>query len=328
VNLGNSISNFGGNGSASINSTNFTSGRIAYFNDNAYPFLHSIDAANSSKTLTIDIDTVTRNGTIYQWNDILNPVGVGPTGPTGPAGETGATGSPGTTLVFLGKQWTLDTPYEVNDVVFASDNNTYVCIDATNAGTEDPTTLNTSWVLFANKGPEGPQGDQGQPGPAGTPLNFIGLWIPGSYPVNTLAVDGLDNNTYVSLSQVEFPNDLPPSTLPAYWALFANGGPTGPPATLSTGIIPLDTGTWILDVNSGTYYQDFPLSGVTLNINSIVQVTTINSEPLVASNCWILSVKPNVSGDGSLRIWCAASPTLNDVLFATWLVTEIGIPPP
>ena len=86
-----------------------------------------------------------------------------------------------------------------------------------------------SWTLELNiTGPTGPAGADG------TTFSYIGTWIEGSYAVNTLAVDSTDNNTYVCIVQTEPPDlDDPPSTLPANWTLFANGGATG--ATGETG---------------------------------------------------------------------------------------------
>ena len=94
-------------------------------------------------------------------------------------------------------------------------------------------------------GENGVTGATGNPGTPGTTFSYIGTWVTGSYAINTLAVDSLDNNTYVCIVQTEPPYLAdPPSTLPSNWTLFVNGGPTGATgangATGPTG--PLDVG--------------------------------------------------------------------------------------
>jgi hypothetical protein len=75
VNVGNGISNFGGIGNASIQSTNFTSNRTLYLNNNSNPTIKIEDNANSSHYIIIDIDTLNLNGTSYNWSSIVNPPG-------------------------------------------------------------------------------------------------------------------------------------------------------------------------------------------------------------------------------------------------------------
>jgi hypothetical protein len=72
VNEGNSISNYGGIGLASIQSTNFTNNRILYLNNDIYPTIRLVDNANASHNLTIDLDTLNLNGTYYNWSDIVS----------------------------------------------------------------------------------------------------------------------------------------------------------------------------------------------------------------------------------------------------------------
>jgi hypothetical protein len=84
VNIGNGISNFGGTGNASIQSTNFTNNRTLYLNDNSYPTIRLVDNANASHNLTIDLDTLSLNGVSYNWSSIVSPSGFVPyTGATG-----------------------------------------------------------------------------------------------------------------------------------------------------------------------------------------------------------------------------------------------------
>jgi len=71
VNAGNGISNFGGIGVASIQSTNFTNNRTLYLNDNLYPTIRLVDNGNASHNLTIDLDTISLNGTSYNWSTIV-----------------------------------------------------------------------------------------------------------------------------------------------------------------------------------------------------------------------------------------------------------------
>ena len=73
VNVGNGVSNFGGVGNASIQSTNFTNGRTLYLNDNSYPTIRLVDNANASNYLQIDIDTLNIDGVSYNWSSIVNP---------------------------------------------------------------------------------------------------------------------------------------------------------------------------------------------------------------------------------------------------------------
>jgi hypothetical protein len=73
VNVANGISNFGGIGNASIQSTNFTNGRTLYLNDNAFPTIRLVDNANASNNLQIDLDTLTIDGVSYNWSSIVNP---------------------------------------------------------------------------------------------------------------------------------------------------------------------------------------------------------------------------------------------------------------
>jgi hypothetical protein len=77
VNVGNGISNFGGIGNASIQSTNFTNNRTLYLNDNSYPAIRLVDNANASNFLQIDVDTLNVDGVSYNWSSIVNP-SIGP----------------------------------------------------------------------------------------------------------------------------------------------------------------------------------------------------------------------------------------------------------
>ena len=72
VNVGNTINNFGGNGDASIQSTNFVNNRTLYLNDDANPTIKIVDNLDGAHKLTIDIDTLTLNNTSYNWLDIIN----------------------------------------------------------------------------------------------------------------------------------------------------------------------------------------------------------------------------------------------------------------
>jgi len=73
LNVGNGASNYGGIGNASIQLTNFTNNRTLYINDNNYPTIKIVDNLNSSHTLSIDLDTITLNGTSYNWSSIVSP---------------------------------------------------------------------------------------------------------------------------------------------------------------------------------------------------------------------------------------------------------------
>jgi hypothetical protein len=111
VNVGNGISNFGGLGNASIQSTNFTNGRTLYLNDNAFPTIRLVDNANASNFLQIDIDTLNIDGVSYNWSSIVNP-------PT----------SPLVALPFTTDHITAtNNPYLIGDVVWYL-GNVYRCI--------------------------------------------------------------------------------------------------------------------------------------------------------------------------------------------------------
>ena len=71
VNVGNGISNFGGIGNASIQSTNFSNNRTLYLNNNSNPTIKIEDNLNATHYTTIDIDTLNLNGNSYNWSDIV-----------------------------------------------------------------------------------------------------------------------------------------------------------------------------------------------------------------------------------------------------------------
>ena len=96
---------------------------------------------------------------------VSGPTGeTGPTGVSGPSGASGPSGPAGTPLVFKGL-WDTGIPYVINDVVVASNNNTYVCILATSSA--DPISSPTNWTIFVNGGATGPSGASGPAGVSG-----------------------------------------------------------------------------------------------------------------------------------------------------------------
>lgn len=72
VNVGNSLVNFGGIGTASLLSVNFVNNRSLYLNDDSYPTIRLVDNNNASNNLQIDIDTISLDGASYNWSDIVN----------------------------------------------------------------------------------------------------------------------------------------------------------------------------------------------------------------------------------------------------------------
>ena len=81
---------------------------------------------------------------------------------SGPTGLSGPSGPPGTPLNFLGLTWSngggsLSGDYNLNDVVFGSDNNTYYCLTSLGSGAQDPTldTTYLNWVMFVMCGQTG-----------------------------------------------------------------------------------------------------------------------------------------------------------------------------
>jgi hypothetical protein len=72
VNVGNSLVNFGGIGTASLLSVNFVNNRSLYLNDDSYPTIRLVDNNNASNNLQIDIDTISLDGVSYNWSDIVN----------------------------------------------------------------------------------------------------------------------------------------------------------------------------------------------------------------------------------------------------------------
>jgi hypothetical protein len=109
VNTGNGISNFGGSGTASIQSTNFTNDRTLYLNSDTTPTISIVDNLNGSHYTTIDIDTLDLNGTSYNWSDIV--------------AANILTALPFTTDHLAAT----NNPYLINDVVWYS-GNVYRCI--------------------------------------------------------------------------------------------------------------------------------------------------------------------------------------------------------
>jgi len=74
VNTGNSIVNYGGVGTASLQSVNFVNNRTLYINNDIYPTIRIVDNTNASNNLQIDIDTISLDGVSYNWSDIVNNV--------------------------------------------------------------------------------------------------------------------------------------------------------------------------------------------------------------------------------------------------------------
>ena len=73
VDSGNSISNFGGIGTADILSVNFTNNRSLYLNNSSSPTIKIVDNLNASHYTIFDIDTLNLNGAVYNWSSIVNP---------------------------------------------------------------------------------------------------------------------------------------------------------------------------------------------------------------------------------------------------------------
>lgn len=71
VNIGNSISNYGGIGTASIQSTNFSNNRTLYLNNDAHPTIKLEDNLDSNHYTVIDIDTLNLSGVSYPWSSIV-----------------------------------------------------------------------------------------------------------------------------------------------------------------------------------------------------------------------------------------------------------------
>jgi hypothetical protein len=121
--------------------------------------------------------------------------------------------------------------------------------------------------------------------PPGTTFNYIGTWIAGSYAVNTLAVDPTDNNTYVCIVQTEEPYLAdPPSTLPANWTLFVNGGPTGP-----TG----PTGGEFSGVTGSILFYDGGITG-----NTKLTWDDVNDNLVVQGQFFSVDASGNIGIDG------------------------------
>ena len=72
LNTGNGASNFGGNGSASIQLTNFSSNRTLYLNDNSYSTIRIVDNNDASNNLQIDLNTLSLDGVSHNWSDIVS----------------------------------------------------------------------------------------------------------------------------------------------------------------------------------------------------------------------------------------------------------------
>jgi hypothetical protein len=169
VNLGNGISNYGGLGVASITSTNFTSGRTLYLNNDALPTVGLVDNANASHKLVIDIDTLTLNSTPYNWSSIVNPSG-GPTGPTGPQGDAGPTPWALPATVYNNGE-----SYNLGAAVTYEGGYYYRTGNPLNPGYAPiPGVISGSWTPVADGGAVGPQGPTGETGATGPALQFTG----------------------------------------------------------------------------------------------------------------------------------------------------------
>jgi hypothetical protein len=71
VNIGNSISNYGGIGNASIQSTNFLNNRTLYLNNDSFPTIKLEDNLDGNHYTVIDIDTLNLSGVSYPWSSIV-----------------------------------------------------------------------------------------------------------------------------------------------------------------------------------------------------------------------------------------------------------------
>lgn len=101
--------------------------------------------------------------------------------------------------------------------------------------------------------------------------------------------------------------------------------PVAPTPELSTGITDnLTQLTWTQVPMSTIYYADYDI-GTTVTSATNIQCTTINSDPEVASSCWLITVTPNANADGTLRFYFAADPGTFDTvgpLYISWLITN------
>ena len=71
VNVNNTISNAIVGNNASIDSINFTNNRTLYLNNDTAPTIRIVDISDGSHYITIDIDTLDLNGTVYNWSSIV-----------------------------------------------------------------------------------------------------------------------------------------------------------------------------------------------------------------------------------------------------------------
>jgi hypothetical protein len=71
VNVSNGISNFGGIGNASIQSTNFSNDRTVYINNDSNPAIKIEDNLNGTHYTTFDIDTLNLSGNSYNWSSVV-----------------------------------------------------------------------------------------------------------------------------------------------------------------------------------------------------------------------------------------------------------------
>jgi len=71
VNVGNGISNYGGTGTASMQSTNFVNNRTLYLNNDSNPTIKFEDNLDGTHYATLDIDTLNLSGVVYNWSNIV-----------------------------------------------------------------------------------------------------------------------------------------------------------------------------------------------------------------------------------------------------------------
>jgi len=196
----------------------------------------------------------------------------GPTGSQGPQGYQGfkgdegnqgipgPQGANGTNLPYLG-DWDPDRTYGINDLVTYNGSTWYTKI--ANQGSA-PTTSNSNWGLYVERGDQGIQGPQGFQGVVGAQgpqgfqgnagrdgVNPRGFWQTGEdYGYDDLVT--FNGSTWICISSniSDFGNTPPTdgSQSNIYWSLFASQGEVGPPGAGLT-----FNGDWLPEVGYEIY---------------------------------------------------------------------------
>jgi len=191
--------------------------------------------------------------------------------------KKGVTGASGPRFNAFGL-WRSGLTYDPNTLVVSPlDNNTYLTVDGIGSPTIVDPSLNTfNWTLFVRGGPMTTTG-----------FTSVGLWQGGvTYAKNTIAISNIDNNTYITSSDIGIQKD--PGADKINWTLFSKGGSKGPTGPTGPGFTAY--GSWKMGV---TYAVNSIVQGVKGDTNAYVCVAEDQGEeaPTESSQNWRIFVR-------------------------------------